>query len=66
MVHGVENSKFQIVGMGSIDVLLKINDTCHMSKLKNVLDVPKLGRNIFLIRRAIKASVTSSHTLNAC
>jgi hypothetical protein len=60
MVHGVENSKFQIVGVGSIDVLLKINDTWHMSKLKNVLDVPKLGRNIFLIRRVIKASVTSS------
>jgi hypothetical protein len=60
MVHEVENSKFQIVEVGNINVLVKINDTWHMSKLKNVLDVPKLGRSIFLIRRAIKASVTSS------
>jgi hypothetical protein len=46
--------------VGNIDMLVKINDTWHMSKLKNALDVPKMGRSIFLIRRAIKANVTSS------
>jgi len=31
-------------------MLVKINDKWHMSKLKNVLDVPKLGKSIFLIK----------------
>jgi hypothetical protein len=45
MVYGVGNSKFLIVKMWNIDVLVKIGDTWHMSKLKDVLHVSKFGRN---------------------
>ena len=53
-VLGIGNKPLQVARIGDVQVLTMINGSQRSGTLQNALHVPKLGINLFSIRKAIE------------